>query len=345
MTMNVLIVGPGVEEKGGISSVIKNMLAYSESQEIQYYFLSTWHEKGWILSFFKNLVLLNHLIKKKEISIVHFHVAQNGSFYRKSILLFFTTRKVKTVFHMHASKFSEFYKQASRGKKRWIRFSLNRADVVVAVSDSWKTFYEKLTTTRVVAIHNAVKRQKINYNSSSREIITLGRIGHRKGSYDILEVAKLVYKKNPTLHFHLFGDGEVRKFTYLTEYLPNVTIHSWLRQGQKEGVLANAALHYLPSYSEGLPMAVLETMSQGIPNLATEVGGIPAVIQEGNNGFLCIPGEVELMAEKICAFFLLSDEQRERISLQAFSTIEQEYSLESYMKQWKSVYQMLISSQ
>ena len=58
-------------------------------------------------------------------------------------------------------------------------------------------------------------------------------------------------------------------------------------------------LHVLPSYREGLPMSILETMGQGIPNISTRIASIPEVIQDGENGFLITLGDVEALQNRI----------------------------------------------
>ena len=58
-------------------------------------------------------------------------------------------------------------------------------------------------------------------------------------------------------------------------------------------------LHILPSYREVLPMSILETMAYGIPNISTRIASIPEVIEDGVNGFLIEPGDLEALKEKI----------------------------------------------
>lgn len=54
----------------------------------------------------------------------------------------------------------------------------------------------------------------------------------------------------------------------------------------------------LPSYNEGLPIAVLEAISYGLPVIATAVGDMAAAVREGENGFLIKPGDVSALADK-----------------------------------------------
>ncbi|MFN6834361.1 glycosyltransferase family 4 protein [Enterococcus hirae] len=335
--MNILMIGPSMEAKGGISTVIKNMYDYQGKD--QFKVVSNWSENHRLLPFFKNCITLRKKIKHENIDIVHLHVAQKGSFYRKSLLLFLLPKEVKTIFHMHASQFDLFYQEKSKRKKKIIRRCLNKVDLIVAVSENWKNFYQNITDTPVRFINNAVKIPIDNkYQTTANRILTLGRIGKRKGSYDLLKVAEIVGKVHPNIIFELYGDGEVEKFRHLASQLPNVKINGWLEQRDKEKILQNSLMHFLPSYNEGLPMSVLETMSYGIPNLTTTIGGIPKLITDNKEGFLTKPGDIEEMSKKICLYLEKSSAEKALISENSFKKIMNNFSLDNYMNQWHNIY-------
>lgn len=340
--MKVLMVGPSKDSLGGISTVIRNI--YVAKRDYEVFLMNNWQEDRRNKLFLKNFFKIRKEIKREKIDIVHFHVAQNGSFYRKALLLLHTPKSVKTVFHMHASKFDEFYEESNPIEKFFIKSILNEADLIVAVSESWKNYYETITDTKVIAMNNAVRTSNTNsYNPHSKNVITLGRLGTRKGSYDIIKVAERVYKERPDITFYLYGDGEVEKLEKETENMPNVCIRKWLDDEGKEQQFRDTALHFLPSYHEGLPMSILETMSAGIPNLSTDVGGIPTVIKEGVNGYLTKPGQIEEMAEIILCYMNLDDTEKTRISQKAMETIGENFSLDRYVEEWSTVYESLLT--
>lgn len=331
------MIGPSLEAKGGMATVIKNMYHFKGVDNFKV--LNNWQENHRFLPFIKNCLFLRKKIRDENIDIVHFHVAQKGSFYRKSILLFLLPKKIKTIFHMHASQFDLFYQASSKVKKNYIRKSLNRVDLIVAVSENWKHFYKKITDTQIDFINNAVEVSGGNkYQPESQRILTLGRIGERKGTFDLIEVAKRIGKKYPNITFEVYGDGEIDKLKDLTAHMPNIKINGWINQKKKEQILQNTLLHFLPSYNEGLPMAILETMSCGIPNIATTVGGIPQLITDNEDGFLVKPGEIEIMCEKILHYLEVNQMVKTKISKKATEKIKNNYSLESYMSQWHNHY-------
>jgi len=72
-----------------------------------------------------------------------------------------------------------------------------------------------------------------------------------------------------------------------------------------------ASVFTLPSYSESFPLTILEAMSCGIPVVATDVGGIPEMIENGVNGFLIKPGDPTALAERISQILLCKEKTME----------------------------------
>ena len=123
----------------------------------------------------------------------------------------------------------------------------------------------------------------------------LGRLGKRKGAYDLLEVLrdnKIYYQEKVKLF--IGGDGEVEhvlkrireyKLEEMVEYV------GWVTGEKKIELLNNADVYVLPSYSEGLPISILEAMSYKLPIISTNIGGIPEVVFNAQNGYLITPGD------------------------------------------------------
>ncbi|EOS7926826.1 glycosyltransferase family 4 protein [Enterococcus hirae] len=337
MVKKILMVGPSLNEKGGISSVISNF----SKLDFPIYFLNDWEQKRWIFLFLKNLCTIRRRIKKENIKIVHFHVAQGGSFIRKSLLLLVLPKDVQSIFHMHASKFDSYYKEGSFLRKYFIQKIFSKVSLIVAVSMQWKNFYQELAKSPVIYINNAVAVPKENcFSSKHKRIITLGRIGQRKGSYDIVQLAREVFKSDPEIHFELYGDGESEQVEKTANDLKNISFHTWINQEAFKERLKDTTLHLLPSYHEGLPMAVLETMALGIPNVTSDVGGLPSVIQDGKNGFLIKAGDINEMKETILTA-VATPEKLLEMSQAAKLTIKDQFSLEKYHDFWQAVYHNL----
>lgn len=339
--VNILMVGPNAESKGGIATVIRNFKKYYTDNKVIYF--DSWVENKRMSSGVQALFKIKKKIKQEKIDIVHFHVAQKGSFYRKALLAKRVRKQTKVIFHMHASQFDTFYAEVNPKMKKYIRKTLDQLDGVVVLSEEWAQFYKTITTTNITIIENAVKVSKsIQYDSCSKKIITLGRIGKRKGSYDILVLAERMAPIFPEITFTLYGDGEIDKIEkqIKKKEIKNVYLGGWITKSDQEEIIRGSLLHLLPSYQEGLPMSILETMSFGIPNLSTKVGGIPQVVKDGENSMATNPGDIDAMFKRL-SYFLENRDVREFYSTEVYKTIKSEFSLVSYFKKWNEFYKNL----
>lgn len=335
------MVGPNAESKGGIATVIGNFKEQYTDQQV--FYLDTWEEKYKYQAGLKAFWTIRKKVKRHRIDIVHFHVAQKGSFFRKALLAKWVRKKGRVVFHMHASQFDTFYESASPWLKRWIRKTLDQLDGLVVLSDEWRDYYEMITKTTITVIENAVRAPKApNYNPNAKQIVTFGRIGQRKGSYDILKVAEQLGESFPQIEFVFYGDGEIAQVEeeIKQKQLHNVRVGGWVTAEMKVEVMRETLLHLLPSYQEGLPMAILETMAEGIPNLATNVGGIPQVLQDEQNGYMIQPADVPAMTTKLTAF-LTNETKRKELSEAAFQMIQKNFSIDNYFTKWNQFYASL----
>ncbi len=73
----------------------------------------------------------------------------------------------------------------------------------------------------------------------------------------------------------------------------------WIAGEDKVRAFERAAIYCLPSYSEGLPVSVLEAMAAGLPVVSTAIAGTPEAVAEGENGFLIVPGDRAALADRL----------------------------------------------
>jgi glycosyltransferase involved in cell wall biosynthesis len=119
-----------------------------------------------------------------------------------------------------------------------------------------------------------------------------------------------------------------------------VEVLGWITGADKLTRLQQAAVFALPSFSEGLPMGLLEAMAAGLPVLATPVGGIPEVITDGVEGFLVDPGDVGALTDRLSR--LLSDENlRGRMGRAARHKAEALFTVDVILPQLEQLYTRL----
>lgn len=170
-----------------------------------------------------------------------------------------------------------------------------------------------------------------NRKSEEAYVLYTGRIGLRKGLFDLVECAGYVCKRHPKVKFLVTGKGESFFFNRLKEkvrktgFQDKIIFLGYVEKDKLVQLYQNALVHVVPSLYEGLPTVLLEAMSSGLPVVATAVSGNTEVISSNVNGFLVPPKAPEEMAKVIIR--LLDDANlREKIGREARKTIEKHYT-------------------
>lgn len=324
--------------KGGMVSVSRNYLESEEWKNTEVSYIAT-HREG--ASFIKILVFLGAYLRilrrllQGRIDVALLNVSERGSFFRKALLMRLCHRfSVPVIFHHHGAEFNDFYRLLPDRKKAFVSRVLSEADLNIVLSKlQEKDILEKAPKARVGYLYNSIKIASTNrYCKEAVLLVTFGRLGKRKGTYDLL---KALHELDPVLppciKAALCGDGEVDEVRALIKeyHLEERIVHvGWTEGKKKEEYIEHAMLHILPSYREVLPMSILETMAYGIPNISTRIASIPEVIEDGVNGFLIEPGDLEALKEKI---FTLSTDTllRLKFSQAAYEKTAAKFSLSS----------------
>ncbi len=311
----VLTVGPEYREhRGGVGAVIELYSRYFE----KFNFIGSYKKKDTlfkIIIFLKSIIkIFFKLISDKKIRIVHIHGASNGSFYRKFIIFIlakYLFRK-KVIYHIHGGGYREFYKNSNFISKKLVGFFLKRADLIVCVSRSWADYFGKnLKLGHVVFLPNMIgypEKMPDNRDSSEITLLFLGLICNGKGIFDLLEViATNKEKYRGKIRLFVGGNGEAERLQDLIkkdEISDMVEYLGWVSNRDKIEALSRSQIYVLPSYTEGMPVSVLEAMSYGMAIIATNVGGIPELVRDKENGLLVEPGNLKQLQKALDWFIL-----------------------------------------
>jgi glycosyltransferase involved in cell wall biosynthesis len=304
----ILMLGTDVSTMGGIASVVQDYIDSGLMDRLGIKYIAT-HRDGSKLSkvWFFLRQFPKAAAKSLASNLVHIHTSHGWSFRRLSSLLYFANlANRKTVLHVHGSQFDSYYDEAGKMERAWIRRGLRSANVVIALSEAWK---EKLLAmepmANVVVLRNGVNFAKYHVEESRSihspvNVLFLGRLGERKGIYDLLE--SINHLDISRFNFVLAGDGEieqVREIVLKRGWQERVSVPGWVGPDEKEDLLRKADIYLLPSYHEGLPISILEAMAAALPIIATPVGGIPEAVIDGLNGYLIPPGDAVKIASRI----------------------------------------------
>ncbi len=237
------------------------------------------------------------------------------------------------------------------------RFALRRVDAVVAVSKP--KFQELLkigvAESRLTLIENGVEippREKMARDTRLKDdlglphdtllIGSVGRLSPEKGHRFLVDAATRLAPANPNARFVIFGEGPLRS-SLLAQIRRAGLDHLFFLPGWRtdmENVYRGLDLFALPSLTEGLPMALLEAMSFGLPSVATTVGGCPDVIEDHVSGFLVPPSSVSALTDAL-GQLLVDEPLRDRMTDSAYDRIADRYSMTRYASQFAALYHQL----
>lgn len=348
--IRVLMCCSSLDVKGGMVSVVKNYLSYPDWDEFNIDFVPT-HVPGnkvrVAVHFALTLPKIRHMLRKHEVDLVHLHVAERGSFWRKAMIAEEAKKNgIPVVFHHHAAEFEPFFAGLSPDAQEKVEKVCNDVDVNLVLSDSIKHAMEQhFPNACFKVLYNAVPTYGRNlYNPDADTIVFMGRLGERKGTFDLIKAFSTVaFRIDSKYHVALCGDGDIETARSQIDELglsDRIACLGWVDSEQRERILNDAVLNVLPSHNEGLPMSILEAMAHGIPTVSTNIAAIPEVVQSGVNGVLIEPGDIDALDDALTS--LLDDaDDRKQMSEAAFDLIESTYSLDAHMKQVKELYQSL----
>lgn len=310
----VLMVGPAPSSprsRGGMATVTAQMLDF-DGQRASIRFVPTFDDRALLqrwLAGAAGMLRSASIAAVGDVDVVHVHLSHGGSVLRKGLPLWFARRRgIPTVIHGHSYNFAQWYSGLSSRLQSVVRAALS--------ADHWLVLGEGIGKDYVQALSLAPERVSVLYNPAPEVVddgsaelydrsddsakvvaVALGRLGTRKGSFDIVEaVAQSPQRVRDRLAVVLAGDGEVDAVRLaVAEASGNgadIRVHDWLGPEERDAVLESASVFLLPSYDEGLPMALLEAMAAGLAPITSAVGAIPEIISDGQNGLLVSPGDV-----------------------------------------------------
>lgn len=217
------------------------------------------------------------------------------------------------------------------------------ADKVIALSDEWADFYGEniCDPHKIIVLYNGVilpQYKKQDY--SDQNVLFLGRLGARKGTYDLLKAVPKVLEAVPDAVFYLGGDGDLKECERIVneqKLNEHVKILGWVRNEEKEAYLKKCSTFVLPSYSEGMPMSVLEAMSYGLATISTNAGGIPQIIENGVNGIRIDAGDVHALSRSLIEL-LLHPQDKQIIGTYGRKRIQEKFNVENNIERLCEIY-------
>jgi glycosyltransferase involved in cell wall biosynthesis len=174
-------------------------------------------------------------------------------------------------------------------------------------------------------------------------VLAVGRLSAEKGHADLLEAVARV--SDPPFQLVVVGDGPER--CRLDEQIVRLRLEQKaILVGHRPDVrpfYAAATLLALPSHSEGSPNVVLEAMAAGVPVAATNVGGVPEILEHERTGLLVPARDPDSMATAIRRL-LLAPETRCALADAARREVEAHYTPEAYHRSMAAFYREVLDA-
>jgi L-malate glycosyltransferase len=238
------------------------------------------------------------------------------------------------------------------------RFSIEQSDRVTAISENLKqaTIESFAIRKPIHVIHNfvncdlyrrdeqAAERRAAFASPEERLLVHLSNFRPVKRVTDVVEIFDRVQKKIPA-RLLMMGDGPDRRAAerLACEKGIHSKIHFLGKQDQIHEKLATADAMLLPSEMESFGLAALEAMACEVVPVASRVGGVPEVIEDGVDGFLCAAGDVEAMAARALEV-LTDDALLAKMRKAARATAKARFCTTKIIPQYEALYRGLLES-
>lgn len=195
--------------------------------------------------------------------------------------------------------------------KYTIKKYLSECELQTWVSHALKEKYANIYRPSVVFHDCLIYQEQLvkeihNRQENKFQLIFVGRLSKEKGISDLLKAMTLV--KDLNIELTIVGSGgeeeKIKEFIHKNKLNRKVKLMGYIAWGTDLfSEMQRSDCLILPSYNEGLPMVILEGMSNGIPAIASNVGGIPEVIEDDINGLLFQAGDYRGLADRILCLY------------------------------------------
>jgi len=379
--MNVLLVVPWDQAVGGVASVVGNVARQLRKAGHQVWFLhpgeasslkttvTKWNFPGYELNlrnpFVKEapvksvlgflfylphtLHQLHTLLIRHNIDIVNIHYPIGSGVYF-ALLRHFS--KFKLVISVHGGDL--FPKGVpERRYPKALEILINSADWLVAPSkntlDAALTRFPELQATSS-AIHNAVDLTEFDMEErdalqGGRFILCIALLQPRKAVDVLIKAVQLLVKTYPDVELWLAGDGPLRgQLEDLVSQLDLNQKVKFLGSQDRVGVkklLRQCTLLVLPSRAEPFGIAILEAFSSKKPVVASAVGGIPEIIENGQNGILVEPENPQALCDAISKVWT-DPALAEQLASAGYQTVRKHFQWEVASARYEAIFMNLL---
>lgn len=224
--------------------------------------------------------------------------------------------------------------------KGYVKHSVNFSSIILCQEKTWLKFFsedlnikiDKLYVLRNWSANHSLLKigEERKYNKKTKvRILFLAWVSESKGIFDLLEAFKLLKNEIDDVVLDIVGNGaamsDVRTYinkNFLTE---SINIHGWLFYKEKENIIKDADIFCLPSHREGLPNSLIEAMASGLASVATNVGNIPDLLINNENGIIVKPKDFVSLKNQL-KNLIVDEKMREYLGRNGYKVAKEKYN-------------------
>ncbi len=315
----VLLLGPHRAAVSGVSTHLNLLMdsALADEYEVVHFQVgSEGRDEGMIGKLARLAVspfFLAASIIFRHVALVHLNTSLNPRAYWRDLVYLFVAKALgaRVLYQVHGGELPRKFFAGNPLLTSFLRWTLRAPDVVVVLAQvELRAYREFLPGQEVVALPNGIDCRPYGGVPTVRsgpnhplQLVYVGRIAREKGLYETLQGLRLAHELGVDVRLVVAGTGaeepRLRRYAQALGIAARVCFVGPVFGNDKVRLLSGADVMVLPSYSEGLPYALLESMAAGVPVIATPVGAIPDVVSDGIHGFLVPPRDGKAIAESL----------------------------------------------
>jgi glycosyltransferase involved in cell wall biosynthesis len=283
-------------------------------------------------------------------SLVYFTIVPTGKiFYRDALITsLIKLFRRRIIFHLHKRGIEEM--AAGSRHKRWLLKKTFHNTKVICLSKKLTADIRKVYKPEPFVLLNGIEvvnKKSLARDSAAPRILYLSNLVIGKGIEVFLQSLVELHKQGCAFHASVVGApvdytlDDAKAFCERAGIAHLVEIPGPKFGADKFDELARADIFVLPSFSECVPLTILEAMQFGLPVVATNVGGIPDILQDGVNGLLVQPGSVQELTGRL-QYLLVNKTARLQMGYSARERFMQRYTLAKYYEGLEAIFEQAL---
>jgi glycosyltransferase involved in cell wall biosynthesis len=236
---------------------------------------------------------------------------------------------------------------------------LKRSPTIITVSNWMKRLLEQNYGLQGVnMIHNGIDQDLFSpdkknhasegFDTNKPVVLFSGRFIALKGINILIKAMRQVISETRDVHFAFAGPEANMKWVRMFEHEgipPHIySFLGYIPHAEMPEIYSNSSIFVLPSLIESFPFSILEAMSSGSAVIASNVGGVPEIIDDEVDGLLVQPGNPEILAKKIL-FLLDNESETKKLSKKAREKILGEFTSEIMSNRTEKIYEQILKEE